>query len=272
MYKLKYYFYPHKKLITMKINLLAILLQFTILSGFAQTATNFTAKDCEGNMHDLYTELDSGKVVVLNWVMPCGACVPASLTTFNVVQSYQETNPNKVLYYLVDDLANTSCPSLLSWAKSNHITPLAYFSDSSINMLDYGTQSMPKMAVIGGGSHHVFLVADAVIEPAELQDAINAALITASVPENENEAAWVKVFPNPASDHIVITINTERQAPVKAELYNMQGLNMGLLYSGIPSKGIIQYKVDQSKYRPGLYFIRVTDAERRATIKLTLTN
>ena len=193
----------------MKTNLLVVVLSALLATGsIAQTATNFNARDCSDVTHDLFSELDAGKVVVLNWVMPCGACVPASLTTFNVVKSYQATNPNTVLYYLVDDLANTSCTSLISWGNSNHINADVAFSDASINMLDYGTESMPKVVVMAGGNHHVFMVADAEVDPTQLQDAIIAALATTGVPEAENQLAWVSVSQNPANDRMLLSIKT----------------------------------------------------------------
>ena len=48
---------------------------FTIL-GFAQTtATDFTANDCGGTSHTLFTELNAGNVIVITWVMPCSSCI-----------------------------------------------------------------------------------------------------------------------------------------------------------------------------------------------------
>jgi len=252
----------------MKTLILSFILLLFVTNGFTQTATNFTIKDCTGNMHDLYSELDSGKVVVLNWVMPCGACVPASLTTFNVVQSYQETNPGTVRYYLVDDAGNTPCASLISWAKGSHITPLAAFSDTSINMLDYGTQSMPKVVVLGGASHNVFLVADAVVEVDALQSSINAALITAGIPENAKGNSQAEIYPNPATDQALLTIDTERAIPLKAELFSIQGINLGTIYDGTPSQGISQIRVDISQHLPGIYFVRLSSAGMTRVVKL----
>ena len=74
------------------------------LSAIAQTAPDFTATDCNGTSHNLYTELSGGNVVILNWVMPCGACIAPSQTAYNAAQSFAITNPGKVKYFLyVDD-------------------------------------------------------------------------------------------------------------------------------------------------------------------------
>src|SRR5207249_4420212 len=103
-----------KNKLKMKKSLLTLLSAIFIgVNVFAQTAPDFTALDCNGVSHNLYTELNSGKVIVLNWVMPCSACVGPSLTAYNVVKSYASSN---VLHYLIDDAGNTSCTSLSSWA------------------------------------------------------------------------------------------------------------------------------------------------------------
>ena len=50
-----------------------LLILTTILASFgafSQTATDFTCNDCAGSSHNLFSELDGGKVVVLVWVMP----------------------------------------------------------------------------------------------------------------------------------------------------------------------------------------------------------
>ena len=71
-------------------NILSILVLTNVLStSFSQTiATNFTTNDCEGISYDLFDELDNGKVVIIAWVMPCGACISSSLTAYNIAESY----------------------------------------------------------------------------------------------------------------------------------------------------------------------------------------
>src|SRR5688572_1006830 len=102
----------------MKKLLFLLLIAISWLPVSAQVATNFTCNDCSGNLHNLFSELDAGKVIVLDWVMPCGGCTAPSQTAHNIVQGFQSTNPNQVLFYMVDDYANTSCSSLNGWANS----------------------------------------------------------------------------------------------------------------------------------------------------------
>src|SRR5262245_29254661 len=139
--------------------------------SFALFATDFTATDCNSVSHNLFTELAAGKVVVITWVMPCGACIGSASTAATTVQSMG--NPN-VVFYLVDDAGNTSCTTLNSWASTNSITYTASFSNTGnlIKMTDYGTSGMPKTVVIGP-SHYVSYNVNGTISQGALTTAIN---------------------------------------------------------------------------------------------------
>ena len=54
----------------MKLIKIIFLLIISSKYGFSQNnATDFTALDCDGVSHHLFSELDSGKVIVIAWVI-----------------------------------------------------------------------------------------------------------------------------------------------------------------------------------------------------------
>ena len=122
---------------------------------FAQ-ATDFTTDDCNGVTHNLFDSLDAGNVIVISWVMPCGPCATYTLPAYAAVQSFASSHPGQVDFYLVDDYANTACPTLVNWGISNSMSINTAFSSSSINMSDYGSSGMPKVVVLGNANHSVF--------------------------------------------------------------------------------------------------------------------
>ena len=126
-----------------------LILMLASVVSFAQTSTDFTAVDCNGTSHNLYSELDAGNVVVLCWVMPCGPCALGAEYAQNAVQSFNISHPGKVKYYIVDDYANSDCNYLNSWNGSYQLSPDATFSSPLIDMNDYGGAGMPKVVVIG---------------------------------------------------------------------------------------------------------------------------
>ena len=124
------------------------------IPGFGQTtATNWTANDCDGVSHTLFNTLDSGKIVVLTWIMPCGMCDAGAKQAYDAAQSFATSHPGKVAYYLIDDFGNTSCAQIATFATSNNIGPanLTMFDNTGIPIDedDYGGSGMPHVAVIG---------------------------------------------------------------------------------------------------------------------------
>ena len=196
----------------MKKTLLVSITALMLSTGFAQTATNFNCNDCDGVNHDLFTELDAGKVIVICWVMPCGSCVGPSLTTSNVVQSFQTSHPDKVFMYMVDDYANTNCNSLNSWANNNNINPASVFSNAAIKMSDYGSPGMPKVVVVGDVNHAVFYNANNSVNATALQEAINTAITSTTTGVAVDKAAFssVEFFPNPSSTSSSIVFSLDK--------------------------------------------------------------
>lgn len=145
----------------MKASLLFVACILTFHLGFGQaTATDFTQNDCNGISHNLFSELNANKVVVIAWVMPCEFCVDGAVAGWNAAQSFAVSNPGKVLYYLVDDFGDNTCADLSNWSVTNNVaggTPITFNNlGKPINMNDYGSGGMPKVVVVGGSSHYVY--------------------------------------------------------------------------------------------------------------------
>ena len=152
----------------------------------SQTATNFTVSDCSGGSHNLFSELNEGKIIVLCWVMPCGACAGPTKTAFNVVNSYQTSNPGRVLFYLVDDYANNSCNDITGWASGIGVTNQKTFINQAISMDDYGSAGMLKIVVLGGSDHKVLYNANNTVNSTTMQNAIdNAVAFNVNLPDTK---------------------------------------------------------------------------------------
>lgn len=116
---------------------LALLVSGSLATSAQTTATDFTATDCSGNVHTLFSDLNSGKIVVMVWVMPCGSCISDAKAAYDAVQTFATSHPGKVLYYLADDFGDSNCATLTSWANSYGIGAAnrAIFSNSG-NTID----------------------------------------------------------------------------------------------------------------------------------------
>jgi hypothetical protein len=242
--------------------------------SFAQTAVNFNCNDCTGANHDLFTELDEGKVIVICWVMPCSACVGPSLTTSNVVRSFATTHPDKVHMYLVDDYANTNCNSINSWANSNGILPSAMFSNSAIKMEDYGSTGMPKVVVVGDVNHAVFYNANNSVNASALQTAINSALdaTITGIPEDSGTFSNVGFFPNPSNTSSTIVFSLEKPSEVKVEIHDQLGREVSeMSFTSLP-QGENKIDINTADLSNGVYFIKLTEGTRSRMIKVAVAH
>jgi hypothetical protein len=259
----------------MKKLILALFTGLSAMHCIAQTtATNFNVKDCSGTNHDLYTELDAGKVVVISWVMPCASCIGPTLTAYNKVKTYATSHPGRVLFYLSDDVANTSCSSLTSWANTNKITNVPVFSDKAVKMSDYGASGMPKVVVLAGKAHSILFNQNNGVDATKLSDAIDKGLnLSTGFKDNTNgvNSFNVSLFPNPISNNST-TLNyvLAKSTDVTIGIYNTLGEKMKSFQFQNQAMGKQQLILNVELFNNGIYFIKVSAGEYSQTLKFII--
>lgn len=240
---------------------------------FSQTtATNFTVSDCAGIPHDLFSELDEGKIIVIAWVMPCGTCAAPSLAAYNAVQSYAGSYPNKVHFYLVDDYANTSCATLSSWGNTNSMPLATKFSNAVISMSDYGTDGMPKIVVLGGADHAIVYNQNSGVTTANVQGAINS-LLTADVNNvtQEETLLSLKVVPNPASEIFYLNYSLQTPSKVSIGIYTADGrFVQSLELKEKPVGNYSQEFLIDDEFANGMFIIKVKTDHLSESIKFIM--
>ncbi len=240
----------------------------------AQNAPNFNSNDCDGSNYDLHAQLDAGNVIVVCWVMPCSTCIPGAKTSYNVVQSFQSTHPGKVFYYLCDDLGDTPCSSINSWANSNSIPASASslrFSNAAINMTNYGSTGMPKITVFGGSSHTIYYNVNGTVNGTALQAAITTALNENGIEESGVLTSDVNVYPNPAKNSFQLAFILQKQSSVIVEMYDILGKKV-FINKDKYSKGINKIEINTLKINNGIYFIKISDVNGSKTLKINVSH
>jgi len=252
-----------------------VVLFFSIGISFGQTnATDFTADDCDGNTHNLFTELDSGKIIVIAWVMPCAPCGTYSLPAYVSALSYSSSHPGKVLFYMADDFGTTSCGDLSAFATTYQITDCTIFSDATIKMTDYGTNGMPKVVVLGGTDHKVYYnEKEGSISTQGVDAAIDEALgLSNGITENTNIKLKLSSFPNPANDVLNVSYELDRASELIFEVLNISGANVirtkSKEYKG---PGIQTSEIDVSGLSGGAYFLKITTVFGSEMIMFTVS-
>jgi len=243
----------------------------TVLCGsisYAQTtATDFTANDCNGTSHTLFSELDAGKIIVAAFVMPCGSCSAPSLAAYNAVQSFAASHPNTVYFYLVDDEANTTCSNLTSWGNTNSMPLATKFSDLAFNMADYGTPGMPKIVVLGGANHGIVYNKNSGVSTIGVQNAINGLLSLSTPVINEIGSLNLKVIPNPVVSDFQIDYSLEKNSDVLIELFSLAGESLLQVNEKNQSSGNHSISLaNKISLKNGMYVIKFTTDKHSQSI------
>jgi len=242
-----------------KLTLFIALSLINISIVFAQ-ATDFTTDDCNGITHNLFDSLDAGNVIVISWVMPCGPCATYTIPAYAAVQSFASSHPGQVDFYLVDDYANTPCPTLVNWGNSNNLPLNTAFSSSDISMSDYGINGMPKVVVLGGSDHTVFYNQnDSHITFNGAQTAISDALSAPlAVSDHQSSKFGLISFPNPTQNgKLNVSYSIDNNGPINFEIINILGKTVLTLDEQIPKTiGQDNITFDISKLTKGTYFLR----------------
>ena len=255
-----------------------LLIAYVLITGMSflngqTTATNFTCNDCGGTNHDLFTELNSGKVIVIVWVMPCTSCIGPAQSAYTEVQNYASSNPGQVKYYLCDDAANTSCTTLNTWANANGLSGAsAIFSNSGVVESTYGSGGMPKIVVLGGSNHTVFYNQNGPLDVSNFNTAINNALAAAvGIEENTMDHFKLALFPNPITDKkTIVTYNLKSNEEITIEIYNALGAKVKNVLNERQSIGKNDLQIDLSSFTSGSYFIKLRNGNKFNVIKFVI--
>jgi hypothetical protein len=119
-------------------------------------APPYKIADCDGTPIDLYKDLSEGKVIVIGWAMPCATCVSPLLSVHNAILNFALSKPGRISLWIVDDYANTNCETLKSWSKNNGIVYAKFIVSNDVKMMDFGSNGMPIVVVIGCTSGKVY--------------------------------------------------------------------------------------------------------------------
>ena len=250
---------------------------FGILSTGAQTvATNFNCNDCAGNNHDLFTELNSNKVVILTWVMPCTTCSLAGVMAQEAKESFSVSNPGQVFHYIADDYGNSNCTSLSNWCNSNGLASRdAVFSNSIISMSDYGLDGMPKIVIVGGPSHKVYYNENnnPSFNKQNMINAISTALgeMAASVQTNELNISNLKFYPNPSQEMLELNFETQKNQELKISVYNILG-KVVKTENHKTSKGNVRIKMNTQDLNDGAYFVQIESENNKVQFKIIVAH
>jgi peroxiredoxin len=131
-------------------NSMRILILFFATFSFttnAQTASDFTITDIDGNSRNLYSELDANKVVVLkfftNW---CSVCNNTADDVVAIYSGYQTAGEPVVFWALNRDQNETNADA--TTFRNNHNIPFPVIGEAYTVSQQFGVQYQPEYYII----------------------------------------------------------------------------------------------------------------------------
>ena len=239
------------------------------------TAYDFTMNDCNGNMHHLFSELDSGNVVVLEFFMlSCSPCIVAGKSLDAMVVPLKNKYGEKVRFYQFGFTKSYTCSQIQNWVSTNGFANSVPFDSGDVQVAYYGGMGMPTVAVVAGKSH------DVLFNTMEFQPTTDTATISKAIHtffnptgiHHEDISSAVSIYPNPASKLLTLHVNLEKQNMLKISITNLQGqLIMELPAENLKS-GNYTKTITLPELKSGIYFLRGQSDKQFFTKKITILN
>ncbi len=99
---------------------------------------------------------------------------------------------------------------------------------------------------------------------------INVAWLGIQTHRAESSVNTLRVFPNPVSTTLYLTMKTKKSEPVLILLYNVQGIQVSRLYSGMLKPGQNPLHFDVSYLKKGLYLLTVSSRGKTINRKVSV--
>ncbi|HYV92387.1 MAG TPA: T9SS type A sorting domain-containing protein [Chitinophagales bacterium] len=232
---------------------------FLQISKAQTTAMDFTMNDCNGVMHNCFTTLDSGKVIIIEFFMTCNMCINAGHQVEAMKAQLDAQYPGMIDFYQMGYTNSYSCASVTSWINANGFNSVPFDSGAAL-VAYYGGFGMPTLAVIAGSDHQVLYtdVGYTNGDTADIATAIHSFFNSTAVNELPEDVTTSNVFPNPATTQFNVQLDLKQAADVTIELFALNGEKVSVLANEKMNAGLVQKTFSASSFAPGLYFVKTT--------------
>ena len=256
--------------------LLNLGLNKTINAQTPDTAYDFHMDDCNGKMHHLFSELDSGNVVVMEFFMlSCSPCIVAGKSLDAMVTPLKSKYGEKVRFYQIGFTKSYTCTQIKNWVSTNGFANSVPFDSGDVQVAYYGGMGMPTVAVVAGKAHKVLFTTmdykpttDTAIISADIHTFFNPM----GIQTNGDISSSVSVYPNPASNIFTLNLKLEKSGTLNLRLTNLQGQTVFETPAENLKPGVWNKAITLPELKPGTYFLNGKFGEQSFTKKVTIVN
>lgn len=245
------------------------------------TAMNFNRKDCNGVQRNLFTDLDSGNAVIIEYFMiNCAPCPAAGIKLEAMKANLLTQYPGKIISYAIAYNNTYTQTQVKNWVSSNGFNMIPMDSGAA-QVAYYGGMGMPTIVIAGGKTTHSVLGApyigfnnsDTTQMAADIRSLLGPPTNTGStvgIGEHSPLINDLIVYPVPATEKISISFSISDKVGFEVALFDFSGRKVSSLASGNASA----YNADitVTDVPAGNYIIKVVAGELSLTRKITIVH
>jgi hypothetical protein len=260
----------------MKQFLFFLVILFLLNPVSSQTvAQDWTHTDCiSNNQYNLFSLLDSHKVVVMEFEMGCSTCNIAANFLDSIKQIYDVSHPAKVKFFAMDYWPGHTCTNIQTFVNSNGLS-FGGFAGCAADKNYYASSSpMPMIVITGGAGHQVYykkLFYDST-QSVPIVNAIDQALadIASAIATASNIPFSVSVSAFPSQQDVFLIISSDGNVMLEAEVFNLTGQKILQQEIVVSEKGYHKVKLNLSSTADGVYFLRYKRGLDIRTVKFVI--
>lgn len=261
-------------------SLFTMALMFVITSSKAQlTAMDFYGMDCNGTMHNMFSELDAGKAVILHFYMPsCGSCPPPAQKIQTMANNILASHPNMITAYAFPFQNSTTCAYSSSWTSSNGLSLYSPMDSGATQVAYYGGFGMPTVVLLGGTDHRVMFssLAFATSDTTIMRDSILALFGVAPAGINESHLPSsinsLNIYPNPSSNQTMIAIDLNEATNLTIDVVDITGRQVAIICNEKSKQGTLTKHFNTEALANGTYTIRINANGKSLNKKLNVVH
>jgi len=241
---------------------LSMALMFIITISKAQTtAMPLFGMDCNGVSHNLISDLDAGKAVILHFFMPsCGSCPPPAQKIQKMANNILKTRPGMITAYAMPFQNSTTCSYTSTWCSSNGLSLYMPYDSGAAQVAHYGGFGMPTVVLLGGKDHRVlfstlsFSTSDTTTMRNEILNLLSG---TAGIKDLQNSVSAFNVYPNPVNDLVTVNIELKETSDLVMDVIDLAGKQVTLIATEKQNSGTVIKQINTSDLPEGIYFVRI---------------
>jgi thiol-disulfide isomerase/thioredoxin len=245
-------------------------------SSYAQqtTAYDFNMNDCNGQMHHLFSELDSGNVVILEFFMlSCSPCIDAGQKLEVMYQNLKSSYGNKIRYYHFGYTNSYNCTQITNWVNNYGFSSVP-FDSGAVQVAYYGGMGMPTIAVVAGSAHDVLFskMGFNTSDTTDIADEIRNFFAPASINNEQLVDFSVAVFPTIVKNEISISIKSSLNTNCEISISNLLGRDVYNVGRLVVVKGESTHSLTIPDFSAGYYLVSIKYEGKIVSKKITISN